>query len=307
MKQNLLFFTFLIFATQTYSQTSEWEIYYPQNALYKKLKVKSVLDTVASPAFHHYKKEYDTLGRQISWRYVEDTVITRFRYVQSGDTLIKYHYYTKGEIEHPIYQFELFVYDEKGKILTYQSCRRSYGNDNNTSECNMDKFFYDENNRLTSKLIYTNSRYKQPFSVNLKLADSLLNFVNVYSYQYDKKGNLILMKQMIGKPEYRSIDSFYYDNIGRLIKNVSKQKQGYLGEFAVGNLCWTRTFKYEKNKQIETTLTTYSDWEIEKIKTINEEVNEYVFYPNGLKWMRYYKPGDYPNSRLDYLVYELYQ
>jgi hypothetical protein len=290
-----------------YSQTNDWEIYYPEDSLVKKLKVKSVFDTIASPAFHHYKKEFDTLGRQISWCYVEDSVITRFRYVRSGDSLTKFHYYTKGKVEHPIYQTELFVYNKKSNILIYQSSRKSYGNDINTSECSMDKFFYDEDSRLTSKLSYSNSHYKQPFSEKLRLADSLLNLVNVYTYQYDNKGKLILMKQMIGKPEYRSIDSFYYDKAGRLVKNVSRQKQGYLGEFAVGNLCWTRAFKYEIDKQIETTWTNYSDWEIEKVKTTNEELNEYVFYPNGLKWMWYHKPGDYPKSRLNYLVYEFYQ
>ncbi|MBP6021951.1 hypothetical protein [Ferruginibacter sp.] len=306
MKKTLLFFTLVFWTIQTYSQTDDWEMYYPKNSLLKKLKVKSLLDTIASPAFHHYKEEFDTLGRQISWCYVEDSVITRFRYFQSGDTLTKFHYYTKGKIEHPIYQTEFFVYDKKGNILSYQNSRKSYGNDINTSECSMDKFFYDENFRLTSKLSYSNSHYKQPFSEKLRLADSLLNLVNVYSYQYNKNGKLILMKQMIGKPEYRSVDSFYYDKTNRPIKIVSRQKQAYLGEFPVGNLCGTKIFKYEGNKQIETTWTTYSDWEITKTKTIDEEMNEYIFYPSGLKWMRYYKPRDYPKSRLDYLVYEFY-
>ena len=307
MKQTFLFFTLIFLATKTFSQTDEWQMYYPENVLFKKLQVKSVLDTIASPELHHYKKEFDTLGRQISWCYVEDSVITRFRYTKSGDTLIKHHYYTKSGMEYPIYQTEFFVYDKKRKILTYQSSRKRNGNDFNTSECIMDKFFYDESNHLTTKLMYYNSRYKQPFSINLKFVDSLLNLVNVYSYQYDKSGKLILMKQMIGKPEYRSVDSFYYDKTNRRIKIVSRQKQAYLGEFAVGNLCGTKNFKYEENKQIETSWTTYSDWEIAKTKTIDLERNEYVYYPNGLQWMRFYKPGDNPNSKLDYLVYEFYR
>ena len=306
MKQLFLFFSILLFTTHTFSQTDEMEMYYPERPLFKKLKVKSILDTIASPAFHHYRKEYDTLGRQISWYYVEDSVITRFRYVKSGDTLKKYHYYTKGSVEHPAYQTEVFVYDRKGNILTYQSCRRNHDY-KNTSDCEIDKFFYNEKFLLTSKLSFTNRYLKQEYSENLLPDDSLLKLVNVYSYQYDRNGKLKTMKQMIGKPEYRSIDSFYYDKGGRLIKNVSRQKQGYLGEFAVGNLCWTRTFEYEKNKQIETTWTTYSDWEIDKTKTTSEELNEYVFYPNGLKWMWYHKPGGYPKSRLNYLVYEFYK
>ncbi len=307
MKQSLLFLSLLVVATQTFSQTDEMEMYYPEIPLFKKLKVKSVLDTIASPAFHHYKKEYDTFGRQISWCYVEDSVITRFRYVKSGDTLKKYHFYTKGGVEHPVYQTESFVYDRNGNILEYQSSRRSYGNYINTSVCTMDKFFYDESNRLSSKLIYSNSRYKQPYSINLKFADSLLNLVNVYSYSYDQKGKLLLMKQMIGRPEYRSVDSFYYDKLNRRVKIVSRQKQGYLGEFAVGDLCGNKTFWYENNEQIVTTWTTYSDWEITKTKTIDLERNEYIYYPNGLLWMRYFKPSDYPNTKLDYLIYDFYR
>lgn len=281
-------------------------MYYPEKPLFQKLKVKSVLDTIASPAFHHYKKEYDTLGRQISWCYVEDSVITRFRYVRIADTLKKYHYYTKGGVEHPVYQTELFVYDKKGNILTYQSCKENYDYPT-TSDCSMDRFFYDEAFRLTSKLSYTNGHYKQQYSKDMMPTDSLLELTNVYSYQYDRSGKWMLIKQMLGKPEYRSVDSFYYDKTGRLIKNVGRQKKGYLGEFAVDNLRWTKTVNYEKQKQIETSWITHSALEIGKKKTANQQLNEYFFYPNGLKWMWYHKLGDYSKSRLNYLVYEFYR
>ena len=298
MKHTFLVITLLFFAAQTYSQIDDLEMYYPENPMFKRLKVKSVLDTIASPEFHHYKKEFDTLGRQISWYYIEDSVVTRFKYKKFDDTLIKFHYYTEKEIEHEVYQYEIYIYNKLGDILTYQSCRRNHGTGGKTSECSMDKFFYDDNGRLTSKLIYTNRNYKHPFSENLKLTDSLLNLVNVYSYQYDKNSKLILIKQMMGKPQYRRIDSFYYDKAGRLMKNVSRQNRGYLGEFAVNNLYRTITFKYENYKLIETTGTEDPEW---------EEVNEYVFYRNGLKWMWYYKAGSYPKSRLNYLVYEFYK
>jgi hypothetical protein len=306
MKQLLLFLSLLVISTQAFSQADEMEMYYPERPLLKKMKVKSVLDTMATPAFHHYKMEYDTLGRQISWYYIENRVITRFKYDKSGDTLKKYHYYTKDGVEHPVYQTEIFVYDKKGNILTYQSCQRN-SDYNNTSNCVMDKFFYDEIFCLTSKFNYINRYYKEEYSENLLPTENLLKLVNVYSFQYDRNGKLKTVKQMIGKDEYRSIDSFYYNKAGRLIKSVRKQKQGYLGEFAVVNPCWTRTFKYEKDKQIETKWTTYSDWKIDKTKAINEESNEYIFYPNGLKWMWYHKSGEYPKSRLSYLIYEFYE
>lgn len=306
MKQILTFLLPIFFVAQAYAQHEDFEMYYPENPLFKKLRVKSVTDTIASPAFHHYKKEYDTLGRQTSWCYIEDSVTTRFKYVKTGDTLTKFHYYTVGSVKHEIYQFETFIYNGLGKILRYQNCGINYENDR-TSECNVDRFFYDENNRLTTKLIYTNPRYNAHFTQNLKLADSLLNLTAVYFYQYDKNGKLITIKEMIGQPENRSTDSLFYEKSGRIIKKVRRQARGFSGEFIVNNIYSVKTFRYAKNRQTEITSITYSDSEINKPPVTTEEVNEYIFYPNGLKWMWYHKPDYGSNSRLNYLLYEFYK
>ena len=111
---------------------------------------------------------------------------------------------------------------------------------------------------------------------------------------------------MMGKPDFRTIDSFYYDKTGRVIKKVSRQKRGYRGEFAVNNPCYIKTYQYGQNRQIETSWATYSDWSPYNIIETNKEVNEYVFYPNGLKWQWFYGNPGSTLSKVSYLVYELY-
>jgi len=280
----VLFFC-LLQVTQTYSQTNEFEMYYPEDKLFSKLKVSAVLDTLDKPARRHYKKEYDTLGRQISWRYVNDSVVTRFRYVHSGDTLIKQHYYTKGKVEHETYECEWFVYNRTGKISTYQ---RSHKRE--TSGCNMEKFFYDDKDRPVTKLVYINGK-----------------LVDVYSYTYVKNGNIVVKKQLAGKPEYRSIDSLYYNKANKLVKIVSRQQQAYIGEFAVNDFHLTKTISYETNKQTEKTYLTYALGGTDKINEDPAEVSEYIFYPDGLQQMWYHKSSGYSLSRLSYLVYEFHK
>jgi len=64
MKLFIFLTIFLHLAVYGFSQLNEFENYYPETQLYKKLKVKNEFDTIASPPNHHMKKEYDILGRQ---------------------------------------------------------------------------------------------------------------------------------------------------------------------------------------------------------------------------------------------------
>jgi hypothetical protein len=306
MKSLTIIIGLFILTFDSYSQNSDFDMYYPENNLYKKLKVKSELDTIASPAFHHYKKEFDTLGRQISWGYVENSVVTRFKYSRSGDTLWKFHYYTKNGVEHDIYEFDRYIYNSNGKIIVYENCRKSYYYGDNFSQFRVDKFFYDETDRLTSELNFTNEKYNLPFAPTLTIPDSLLKLVMVYTYSYDKLNRLAIKKDMISKPNSRSVDSFFYDKNNRVIKITSRKKHGFLGEFGVENLCRVKLIKYETNKKTVTNYSTYTDWEPFKVKETEHEVNEYIYYPNGLERIWNLKIGHYDKTMLDYSIYEFY-
>jgi hypothetical protein len=308
MKKGLLFFLLMLFGVWAYSQANEMESYYPENSLLRKRRVKSMLDTIASPAFHHYKMEFDTFGRQTSWCYVEDSGVTRFRYQRNGDTLRRYHYYTKGRMEYPTFQSETFVYDSEGSILIYRSLSRNGVQHDVGIEGRQVKFVYDNSHRLLSKLEYALRENYEEFSDTVKLADSLFTLGNAFVCHYDKIGKLVLIKQVTGELAFRRTDSFYYDPAGRLIRNVGRQQQGYSGEMLISNLISTKTIEYSKNKRTEKNVLIYFDWTIGKMKTANRQEDEYVSYPSGLKWKWYHKSGvGFHMSILDYWVYEFYE
>lgn len=306
MKTVSLILIVSLLTTVSHSQIKSMDGYYPENVLYRKLRVKSIIDTNASPPGHYYKKEFDTIGRQIAWYYIEDSVRTYFKYEKRGDTLIRLHFNTVNGREKPVYQFEKFLYNDKGKVELYQSCRRNYGSDDHTTQCEMSKFYYDDKSKLLTKLDYSESKYKKKFSENMPLVDTLMRLVDVNHYFYDKGSRLIAKKQMTGRPEYRTIDSFFYDKSNRLVKTTSFQRQGYLGEFAVGDLKGFEHIKYEKTGIVITSFITYRDWEITKLKTSEAEINQYVYEPNGLLKIRYHQSGSGKKSMLTYNLYEFY-
>lgn len=289
-----------------FSQIREFEKYYPENHLFRKLQVKSVIDTIGSPSGRHYKKEFYTLCRQTALYYIEDSVRTYFKYTKSGDTLIRSHLNTINGREEQVYKFEKLVYNTKGKIELYQSCQKNYGTNNQTSQCEMSKFYYDEKGRLITKLDYSENKYKKPFSENVQLVDTLMSLVDVNNYWYDNINRLAVKKQMIGRPEYRAVDSFFYDKSNKLIERTSYQKQGYLGEFAIGDVTRTELIKYDLNKTTKTWFVKYSNWEQDQFKTTEIEIDEYIYYPNGLEKIWYRQSGDRNKSMLTYKVYEFY-
>lgn len=184
----------------------------------------------------------------------------------------------------------------------YQDCETNYNE--LTAKCQIDKFFYDENGDLTTRLIYLNRRYKERFSIDLSFKDSSLKLIDVYAYRFDKSHKLLLRKRMMGRPADRDIDSFFYDNKGRLIKKISRQRYGFLGEFAVTNITETDLFAYETNKMSVTSYLTYQEWDGGEEKTRRSETSDYVYYPSGLTKIRYWKIGDGTRSMLEYNTYE---
>ena len=297
----------LLFVVEGQSQAPEFERFYPENSLYRKLQVKSVLDTIASPPNHHYKKEFDRLGRQTAWYYVEDSVRTYFKYEKKEDTLSRLHYYTANGRERPIYRREWFVYNEKGKIELYQSCQKNYGERIETSQCEMDKFYYDEKGRLLTRLSYAAPRYRQPFSVEMTLADTAMRLQSGLHYWYDKGDKLKAAAQLIGPPDFRSVDSFFYDSKGRLVKRTSYQKRGFLGELTMTDLTRIELKTYATNRLLETSFATYRDWMSDTLKATNPSIYEYIYFPNGLEKMYYWENGSVKRSLMNVKQYEFYR
>jgi hypothetical protein len=292
----------LLVALTCFSQLeSDLDKYYPKNALYKKLKVKTRTDSVASPADHHRKTEYDRLGRQTASYYIGDSVQSRYKYLRRADTLIRLHLSATNGIEGRLYQFEKFVYNKDGGIILYQSCSNNYGEDSNTSTCELSKFIYDAKGQLVTKLDYYNSGYGQHFSESMQLSESGMQPGRKYYYNYDSAGSLVLEKLAFGSAEI--ITTFFYNSAKRLIKKTSLQKEGLAGELSASNIRDTEMFKYEKGKIVVTRLQSYT---ASFSQVSNKEMNEYIFYPNGLLKIWNYKDGDNSLATLCYNIYRFY-
>jgi hypothetical protein len=306
MKTISLLLLYLFLTVCSHSQPTDTDRYYPENPLYRKLGVKSILDTSASPSGHHYTEEFDSLGRRTAWYYVEDSVRTYFKYEKKADTLIRLHFYTVKEREKPVYQFEKFHYNAKGKIEFYASCGKNYGTDSATSECEMRKFYYGEKGQLLAELDYSETNYQIPFSVNISPVDTLMKLVNVSHYFYDKATKVIAKKQVIGPRENRAIDSFFYDKSNRLIKTTSFQKQGFVGDIPYADLRSFELIRYREHKTEITSFDTYLNWEHTKPDTSEVETSEYIYEPNGLLKIWFHQSGSRTKSMLTYNVYEFY-
>lgn len=306
MKTVLLILIYLLFTIGSSSQTRDSDKYYPENKLYRKLLVKSVIDTISNISGGHFKKEIDRLGRNTTWYYIEDSVRTHFQYEKKGDTLIRLHFNTVNGKKKPVYRFEKFLYNENGKILLYQSCNTMYGSRNQAPECEMSKFYYDDKGRLLTQLDYYENNYNTEFSENMILSESLMRLVDVNVFSYHKNNKLIVKKQNLGRSETRRIDSFFYDNSNRLIKSIGFQEQGYLGEFAVLDLRQIELVEYQKDSTLITRFITYRDWEIKKVKRSEDETEVYIYEPNRLLKISYEQNRHGQKSMLFHYVYEFY-
>ncbi len=271
-----MFLCLFLSALKCVSQSQYFDHYYPENPQYKALKVKSVTE------IYRYSQnmilEFDTLGRQISWKYAGSDGKTCFNYRRSGYTLFRSHFYQKNDTSNGVYEIDQFVYNEKGKILSYLNCKKNYGSDIDLTECRMQKFIY-ENEVLQSRLTYRPFEHPQALSETIRpeISDSILE--EVVDYKFDQRGNLISAIDMLGDVERRSIDSFFYDKKGRLSKHINKQAAGFVGELIGYDISRIEIFEYGVNMMRKIETLTYIDIEPRKGDTI---VNEYHYDQNGL-------------------------
>ncbi len=164
----------------SYSQTELLKDFYPENKLYKTLKVKKVVDSfyVNYPSIR--TKFFDTSGRLIGeYNYFLDSIENPFIYVEIKDTLyrLKYKYPHKD-----LYSFERFVFNSNKKIVEYTECRNSYNGDN-TILVNLHLFTYDKANRLLQQIIYRSWNYLEKVRERMNIGIKNLEFIDKYSFE----------------------------------------------------------------------------------------------------------------------------
>src|SRR5688572_24538026 len=127
MKYCFIFFILLL-SVRTVAQPGHLSVFYPENDLYKKLKVKAVIDSFMIVPANSRIIEYDTSGRELNSYYSSCISCAGYRsfvFTRQGDTL--YRTKPSGDTSTgKIFSFERFIYSRTGKIMSYALSHKSY-------------------------------------------------------------------------------------------------------------------------------------------------------------------------------------
>ena len=302
MQHTIKILILLCWGTSAFCQFERSEIYYPENNIYIKNKVKTVTDSIffTKP----FIKTYDSLGR-ITSCYYEGATPTQYKYDQFGDTLLRFEFTVNTKIEN-IYATELFVYNKQGNILSYQSIRKNHYNQNQ-SDCKLHEFIYNDKGDLLFFHYYSNENYPAAYSQNLRAYVNQMDLFNSYAYSFDNKKRIFVKKQLTGDNQWKKIDSTFYDLNNRIIKFKSFQLQGYLGESRVNNITRFEEYYYEADKIVKTSYNTYTKGTPDIIFTDDSEINEYIYLTNGLLKQRICTNGNGEGRLWAQYIYEFYE
>lgn len=269
--------------SSAFCQFENTELYYPQNNLYIKNKVKTVKDSIFFEK--PYIMTYDTLGRIISKYYEGDSTPTQFKYDRVGDTLFRFEYTVKDKVE-DIYATELFLYNKLGNILNYQSIRKKHYYADQ-SDCRLHLFIYNEKGQLLFFHYYNNENYPRAYFPYLRIDVNQMQLFNSYAYSFDQKNKVFEKTQITGEQQWKKIDSLFYDLNNRLIKFKSFQQNGYLGELRGNNITISVEYNYEASKMVKKSFSTFTKGTSDIIFTGYLAINETIYLANGLEKIKY--------------------
>jgi hypothetical protein len=225
------------------------------NPVVKKNNIKYIIDSSAygKPSV----KYYDKMGRLIgATQRVADSIDNPYVYIKAGDTTscLQYHYANKQLI-----CYERFVHKANGQIMNYLKVCRDYLKENNYFSEYVD-FYYDELNRLATRLTYRKYDCVGKVSDKAVIKPENLDLYDVLNYTYKllKNGKkLIIGKQAIGKKDWRNTDTLLYDKTGRLIYASSFAKRGTMGEGIFSNVNNITEYRYTDSSLKRTSYSTY--------------------------------------------------
>lgn len=244
----IVFLVLISTSLSSIAQLQHLEEFYPENALYKKLHVKQVIDSSSSTISSF---SFDTLGRIVGmYSYYNTDWDNPYIYQKIKDTLYRLKYREKGK---DIYSFEKFVYSKSHKIISYLECREDYSGDNKR-QIQMNDFFYDANDNLYCQIKY--SKYDCPDLVaeRMTIDKANLDFYDVIYYEYKKRNHtsIIIARHTLGKPDWRRTDTLFYNSKGQLYKKSSFAKQMYYGELLMSNSNRIEELSYNGNNVVYT-------------------------------------------------------
>jgi hypothetical protein len=307
MKYSVVFFL-LFLSLKNIAQTEHLSEFYPENKLYRKLKVKAVIDSFMIVPANSRIIRYDTSGLKLSSYYYScPDCAAPVQWISNNDTLTCLQYYrdsTKGKL----FSREQFIYNMKGEILSYSVCHDPYTSGSGVY-AEAVNFFYNSIG-LFCKMEYSNHNYHKPIKPDMVIAENDLNLTSAVYYTYRKTNNgiTIIAKETIGKTDWLVIDTFLFDLNNRLIRSSSFSKRGFVGEIALNNLNRITENKFRDNSVFTKEYYTHCLAESPKMGCLTEllsdiEKREMVFDKKGLLLAEY---GYYPDSGEKYIISKYY-
>lgn len=282
------------------AQTEELKKFYPENSLYRQLKVKTVTDSFMIVPGNSRITEYDSLGRELQSYYAGCLKCSSpYTYLTRGDTLFRLQYY-RDSVKTWLHSYEAFVYSRSKKIIRYSYCRQPFHYDKGFY-AQVNRFFYDESDSLTCLLAYSSHDYQQPVSAAMTIAETDLTLTDVIYYTYQKQPNtrLVIGKHAIGNPDWRATDSFTYNRHNQLIRVGSFAKRGFVGELGYANLNRVTEYDYQPGVVTEwnyhtSCLIKLPNGDCADPYQSDMDKGEIILKPNGLPEIKYsfYQPGE---------------
>jgi hypothetical protein len=295
-----------------YTKEPFYDKYQLENKIVKRNRIKYIVDSseFISPSKFNLKV-YDTLGRLIGdINRSFDGFDNPFVYTGNGDTTYRLKY-NKDRTQ--LLCFERFVLNKKRQTISYLDCCNYYFKED-SYYVGYEEFFYDEKDRLKTRLTYFKEDYPGKISdkAKIKPADLQLNDVVYYTYQTIKNGNkLVIGNHALGKAEWREVDSTIYDKQNRIVRSNTFSKMGSMGEMVQNNVNRVTEYSYTDTTLRMTSYTTYciaslSNFDCFEYSQPDKEVTLIFYNKDKTKKAVYsfYKSGErYLRNKYEYHYY----
>ena len=223
----------LLISKTSFSQLLSWEgedlenkFYYPSKKVFIDNKVKFKIDSNIYSLPRGYTIEaFDEKGRLIGlFNHSIDSFINPYQYIEKGDTLICIR---RRNRDNSIYMLEKFIYNSSGQIIQFDRFIDDFSS-KGTLEFNRTIFYY-ENSNVSDKLRYSlNGKDTLTINTNITTYSMKLWSVKHYTYQKAKSKNIMVITECIGNKDFRSVDTFEYDKLNRLLLHTNFAKSAYL-------------------------------------------------------------------------------
>jgi hypothetical protein len=260
----LIIIFFSVLAIQSFGQALTWEgedlenkFYYPSKKVIKDNGVRFKIDSnIYQLPGGYWVEAFDKQGRIIgSFSHSVDSFSNPYKYIEKGDTLLRVRL---RDGDATIYMIERFIYNIKAQILQFDRFHDDFLSEG-TLQLYRTLFFY-ENDKVAAKLMYSlETKGKLTEDYTIETNSMKLWSVKQYTYKRTKLHSLMIVQEKAGKPDFRDIDTFMYDNKQRLVKHTNFAKSAYfLHNSVVNDVKTIESYEYKNDSVFIQSYTTNS-------------------------------------------------